>query len=182
MQYPGNGFAKAAEEAEVKNRAIETGAKAIADDQMLPGGRRKKVSRLVEDHLPWFDAAEARGMTWEDMSAALSAAGVTRPDGRPLSIGTLSSAVWRKRNQATLPERPHRAAGSPRPISVEKPPTSSRAGLSQSSSNTRSKGHVRPTPRSERVDQPRDDMAPKGAGVLAFMHRAAKMRRFDGAD
>jgi len=163
----------------VKNRDLEAAAKAIAVDQMLPGGRRKKVSRLVEDHLPWFDAAEARGMTWEDMSAALSVAGVTRPDGRPLSIGTLSSAVWRKRNQATLPERPHRAAGSPRPMSVEKPPTS-RAGLSHSSLNTQSKGDVRPTPRSGRVDQPRNDMAPKDAGVLAFMHRAAKMRRLDG--
>ena len=163
----------------MKNRDIEAGAKMIAGDQMLPGGRRKKVARLVEDHLSWFDAAEARGMTWEDMSTALSAAGVTRPDGRPLSVGTLSSAVWRKRNQATLPEQPHRAAGSSRPISVEKPHTS-RAGLSQSNSNKQSKRDVRPTPRSGRVDQPGDDMAPKGAGVLAFMHRAAKMRRLDG--
>lgn len=163
----------------MKNRDLEAAAKAIAGDQMLPGGRRKKLSRLVEDHLPWFDAAEARGMTWEDMSAALSAAGVTRADGRPLSVGTLSSAVWRKRNQATLPERSNRPAGSPRPMSVKKPPTS-RAGLSRSNSNKQSKSDVRPTPRSGRVDQPRDDMAPKGAGVLAFMHRAAKMRRLDG--
>lgn len=76
-----------------RNDEIEAGAKAIADDLNLPGGRRKKLARVVEDHLYWFDAAEARGMTWDDMIVALAAAGARRKNGTPLSYGSLSSAV-----------------------------------------------------------------------------------------
>jgi hypothetical protein len=42
------------------DRKIKLGAKAIADDLCLPGGARKMPSRVVADHLEWFDAAEAR--------------------------------------------------------------------------------------------------------------------------
>lgn len=160
----------------MKNRDIEAGAKAIAGDQMLPGGRRKKLSRLVEDHLGWFDAAEARGMTWEDMIAALSAVGVTRPDGRPLSVGTLSSAVWRKRSQATLPRRAKHTAGAPRPTSANKP-SPSRAVLSPSSSKKGAGGGAPPAACSGRAGHSVNEVSSQGAGVLAFMRRAAKMRR-----
>ena len=164
-------------EAEVKNRDIEAGAKAIAGDQMLPGGRRKKLARLVGDHLTWFDAAEARGMTWEDMIAALSAAGVTRPDGRPLSVGTLSSAVWRKREQSDIdrPSGPQmRLAGQTKPLhrhpnSVaalpkKKPRTRGRAGAGQSLGS----------------DRPRDQASSQGASAMAFIQRAVRMRRPNG--
>ncbi|MBV2083668.1 hypothetical protein KEM07_28355, partial [Pseudomonas carnis] len=63
----------------------------------LLNGGRKRLSRLVASHLWWFDAAERRGMSWRDMIGALTAAGITGKGGQPLSIGTLSSTVWRAR-------------------------------------------------------------------------------------
>jgi hypothetical protein len=47
--------------------------------------------------LDWFDAAELRGMGWRDMIRALASLGVTGPTGKQLSVGTLSSTVWRIR-------------------------------------------------------------------------------------
>ena len=41
------------------NRDIETGAKAIANDQKLSAGRRKKFARVVKDHLKWFECQSA---------------------------------------------------------------------------------------------------------------------------
>jgi hypothetical protein len=57
------------------------------------------LARVVEDHLDWFDAVEARGLTWNDMTRLLFAAGAKGLNGRPISVGTLSSAVWRKRKK-----------------------------------------------------------------------------------
>jgi hypothetical protein len=79
------------------DRKIKLGAKAIADDLHLPDGGRKMLSRVVADHLEWFDAAEARGLTWSDMIRLLSAAGAVGKNGKTLLVGTLSSTVWRKR-------------------------------------------------------------------------------------
>ena len=66
----------------------------------LPGGGLKKLARVVEDHLGWFDRVEARGLTWADMSRLLFAAGAKGTNGRPFSVGTLYSTVWRKREDA----------------------------------------------------------------------------------
>lgn len=85
------------------DQEIEDGAKVIAKDLALPGGGRKKLARVVEDHLDWFDAAEARGLTWSDMTRVLFAAGAKGRGGRHISVGTLSSAVWRKRKDAETP-------------------------------------------------------------------------------
>jgi hypothetical protein len=81
-------------------KEIEAGAKAIAEDLRLPGGGLKKLARVVETHLGWFDMAEARGLTWADMSRLLFAAEAKGRNGRPLSVGTLYSTVWRKREDA----------------------------------------------------------------------------------
>jgi hypothetical protein len=89
---------------------IEAGAKAIAEDLRLPGGGLKKLARVVEDHLDWFDAVEARGLTWADMSRLLFAAGAKGRNGRPFSVGTLYSTVWRKREDA---KRTGRGIASP---------------------------------------------------------------------
>jgi hypothetical protein len=75
-----------------------------------------ELSRLVADHLDWFEAAEKRGMGWRDMSKALSAAGVTSERGEPLSIGTLSSAVWRNR-AVTEKNSTRRSRAKPSPYS-----------------------------------------------------------------
>jgi hypothetical protein len=82
------------------NKELEAGLKAMVEDYHLPGGGRKKLSHLVAGHLAWFDAAERRGMGWRDLIGVLTTAGVTRRSGKPLSVGTLSSAVWRKRSEA----------------------------------------------------------------------------------
>ena len=81
----------------VDNKELESGLKAMAEDFYLPGGGHKKLSQLVAGHMHWFDAAERRGMGWRDMIRALTAAGVNGRGGKPLSVGTLSSTVWRKR-------------------------------------------------------------------------------------
>jgi len=60
----------------ISNKELEAGLKAMAEDLHLPGGARKKLSRLVAAHLWWFDAAERRGMSWRDMIRAMAAAGV----------------------------------------------------------------------------------------------------------
>jgi hypothetical protein len=83
-----------------KNNEIEAGAKAIAEDLRLPGAGLKKLARVVEDHLAWFDKAEARGLTWADMSRLLLAAGAKGKNSRPFPVGTLYSTVWRKREDA----------------------------------------------------------------------------------
>ena len=49
------------------SKEIEVGLKAITEDFNLPEGGQKKLSRLVQNHLSWFDAVEARGLTVEDM-------------------------------------------------------------------------------------------------------------------
>jgi hypothetical protein len=76
---------------------IKAGAAAIAEDLRLPGGGLKKLARVVEGHLDWFDKAEACGLTWADMSRLLFASGAKGRNGRPFSVGTLYSTVWRKR-------------------------------------------------------------------------------------
>lgn len=88
------------------NKQIEAGAKAIAEDMTLPDGGRKKLARVVGDHLDWFDAVEARGLTWGDMSRLLLAAGAHGSDGRAVPVGTLSSTIWRKRSDAASPVSP----------------------------------------------------------------------------
>ena len=79
------------------NKELEAGLRAMTADFHLPGGGRKKLARLIADHLWWFNAAAQRGMGWEDMVRTLAAAGVTAAGGKAFSVGTLSSTVWRKR-------------------------------------------------------------------------------------
>lgn len=183
------------------NKQIEAGAKAIAEDMMLPGGGRKKLSRVVSGHLDWFDAVEARGLTWNDMTRLLFVAGAKGRGGRPISIGTLSSVVWRKRKAA------HAARNGPRT------PTKGRVAEEQSSaggqiddrnaapgavsknrsaadhsSQTRGKRRtvaepMLPTMRNVAKPKaravPRSEAAPLAskAQTLAFMKRAATIRR-----
>lgn len=81
------------------NKELEAGLKAMTEDFHLPNGGRKRLSLLVANHLWWFDAAERRGMSWRDMIGMLTAAGVSGRGGQPLSVGTLSSTVWRARTE-----------------------------------------------------------------------------------
>jgi hypothetical protein len=82
-----------------RDKELETGLRRMSEDFYLPGGGRMKLSRLVAEHLGWFDVAELRGMGWRDMIRALTAAGVVGRTGKHLSVGTLSSTIWRERDK-----------------------------------------------------------------------------------
>lgn len=171
------------------NKELEAGAKAIAEDFHLPGGGRKKLSELIAEHLGWFDAAEQRGMSWNDMVRALAAAGVTGKGGNPLSIGTLSSTVWRERavaqGEIDRPERRSRldrwqAANQPQSGSEQAPvlptrqvprkkgmppPRHGADGDTDRKVSTSSKHPVKAAPTQSNRE------------VLAFMDRARAVRR-----
>ena len=177
----------------LSNKQIEAGANAIAEDMMLPGGGRKKLARVVENHLDWFDAVEARGLTWADMSRLLLAAGAHVSDGRAIPVGTLSSTVWRKRSDAASPASPAstktRAAGraSPRMGQAERnhvvpsKPTS-RAGDQNPATRTKSQHASKTKQPATQTAKPASRTAPSDtttskAQTLAFMRRAASIRR-----
>ncbi len=127
------------------SKEIEAGAKAIAEDLLLPGGGLKKLARVIEDHLGWFDTAEARGLTWADMSRLLFTVGAKGRNGRPFSVGTLYSTVWRKREDA---QRIGRGIASP---------SKSTTGIQGSTLESPSpKGRLDPAPiRGGNVEPPR---------------------------
>lgn len=172
----------------MKNRDIEAGAKAIADDLKLPGGRRKKLARVVTEHLGWFDLAEARGMTWDDMIAVLACAGVKRDNGLPLSRGALSSTVWRKRQEALIASRQGggrepdvvRVSKRGKPSLRLKPAFKERATAQPGKGGRRGAKGVRAnSPADGRTaiagSRTRDENASNA--VLAYMQRAARIRR-----
>jgi hypothetical protein len=161
------------------NRNIEVRLRAIVEDFHLPGGRLKKIARLVANHLDWFEAAEARGMTWSDMVSALFAAGVTGRDGKPLSVGTLSSAVWRERTLRSSGRAEGRTSvnqqqsrgRSPKPASKPPLPKQLRRGgtkLSVDKSESAS-----PPARSRTIE---GNAASSRGSVLSFMKRTAILR------
>jgi hypothetical protein len=168
------------------NKELEAGLKAMARDFHFPGGGRKKLSRLVTEHLVWFDSAERRGMTWRDMITALAAAGVTGRSGRPLSIGTLSATVWRARSEEAAGETVRRRG---------EPESSQRAGVRQKEQPTgivaeRLQGEKRTVvPHGTDHGRPRqaapalskrsnsDSGALSNKDVLAFMDSARSVRR-----
>jgi hypothetical protein len=179
------------------DKEIEDGAKVIAKDLALPGGGRKKLARVVEDHLDWFNAAEARGLTWSDMTRMLFAAGAKGRGGRPISIGTLSSAVWRKRKNAEAPmpvARPRaktratrtqqgrrKRTGDSNVLTVDRQPTAAIA-------DKIAKISVKPRTTEEAVSPAKQDSSTKvrkspridptsKSDTLAFMKRAAAIRR-----
>jgi hypothetical protein len=155
----------------VTSKEIEAGLKAISEDFNLPGGGQMMLSRLVQDHLGWFDVVEARGLTVEDMARLLFARGVKRKDGRPFSTGTLSSTLWRKRAEAerraldshprsdqNAAERQDRAEACPAPQSRSgvKQRRPRRATASSKSISAPKKTALRP----ERFESQRGDTKP----------------------
>jgi hypothetical protein len=122
------------------NTEIEAGAKAIAEDMRLPGGGLKKLARVVQAHLEWFDAVEARGMTWPDIARALFAVGVIDNNGHAFSVGRLSSAVWHKRHETERRARPRNSQqGADQNVPARRHPAGV-ALTSQSQSQARQRG------------------------------------------
>jgi hypothetical protein len=189
------------------NKQIEVGARSIGKDRELPGGGSKKLSRIVHDHLHWFDAAEARGLTWSDMIRLLSANGVVGGNGKPLSVGTLSSTVWRERAEVNSLEeeasarsvRRTRPAPSKRVTKLAKFESDVQTKLNETNSGSgksASDGHPlgeQPAPGKDNpnLSKPRVRQATaltanspsrpiasqSKKDVIAFMNRAASVRR-----
>jgi len=178
------------------NKQIEAGAKAIAEEMTLPGGGRKKLARVVENHLDWFAAVEARGLTWGDISRLLLAADAKGGNGRAISIGTLSSTVWRKREEVRALENPARRP-TKTPITPgrsgsagqtgdhdampDKPPPSRAVANQGSKTRAQDRASSGPTPHRTRnaakAHTPPNTEATSKAQTLAFMKRAATIRR-----
>lgn len=164
---------------------LAKGAKAIADDLRVGETRRLKLAKVIDDHLAWFDRARARGLEWTDIIDLLFKAGVTRPDGRPLSRGHLSSLVWRKMQSSdatpqprdAAPDRPadqHDAGQKRSPLAaVRKPKEDVDESIATAS----------PTPSLELAAQNKtkpvdtDAKSPDRDKLFAFMRRSAQVRR-----
>lgn len=169
----------------ISNKELETGLKVMAEDFHLLGGSRKKLSRLVAEHMWWFDAAERRGMSWRDMIQAMAAAGVTGRGAKPVSVGTLSSSVWRARTKAAEEADSPRPEGRPEPKPSEPPGQQRRIAKRQPALETQQGG--------QRASRQNDDARPArpalkqpagggrpssiNRGVLAYMDRARAVRR-----
>jgi len=173
------------------NKELEAGLKAMAADFHLPADGRLKLSKLVAGHLHWFEAAERRGMVWRDMIRALAAIGVTDKQGKPLSVGTLSSAVWRKRAEANdVAKAPDHTGRKPRLAATNavttrsgsaKKPKSQQAGQPQRSTRSASRHNGDPAqPDLQAALRSKGRLAevrPQNRDVLAFMDRARAVRR-----
>ena len=171
------------------NKELEAGLKAMTEDFHLPNGGRKRLSLLVASHLWWFDAAERRGMSWRDMIGALTAAGVSGKGGQPLSVGTLSSTVWRARTEKDPGEDNQRRqqgfeseAIQPHTKAPGKPTRRSGAPLRQKRRAAPPQDVIdAPTDRRTSRSSPRltdgDRAERANKDVLAYMDRARKVRR-----
>lgn len=92
------------------DKEIKKGAKALAE---FYGGPDDDVSLddAVYEYLEWFDLAQhRRKLKWRRMSVMLCAAGATRENGLPFTVGHLSGAVWRQREKAEKAEKAGRPA------------------------------------------------------------------------
>jgi hypothetical protein len=74
----------------------------------------RRTQSIFDANLPLFDQIYSLGASHRDVAEILHALGITRKDGAPLGIGTVSSALSRARRAAaprpnrSRAERPHR--------------------------------------------------------------------------
>ena len=170
------------------NKELEAGLKAMTEDFHLPNGGRKRLSLLVAS-LWWFDAAERRGMSWRDMIGMLTAAGVNGKGGQPLSVGTLSSTVWRARTDKEPGVDNQRRQQGFESEAIQPRAKSPRKATHRPAAPLRHKR--RAAPPQDVIDAPTDrrtssssprltdgDRADRAnKDVLAYMDRARKVRR-----
>ncbi len=196
----------------MRDQELIEGAQAIAQELMLPNGRRLKIAKVIDRHLSWFEAARRRGLEWDDIIALLFAEGVMRPNGQRLTRGHLSSLVWRKLNsapveaaaaEATTVRRPAKTSDAARRRKVgvrteslkddEQRQADSVAPLRSTSKKPSGKTPIR-RPLVDANGVRSNERAPSAASslggsksaeekadLLAFMHRAAALRRGSGA-
>ena len=90
---------------------LTLGARRIAHALAGPAGHIG-LARVVMKELEWFDRAQARGLTWDQVIAVLHAAGAGRQSGLPFSRGHVSSCVWRARKKFQLSAKKEVSAAS----------------------------------------------------------------------
>ncbi len=163
------------------------GAEAIAADMQGPEGRRLKLARVIDEHLGWFERARHRGLEWSDIVALLFRAGATRSDGRPLLRGHVQSLVWRKQHaerqaadetparRAISPEIPKRAARLP--VSPKSPDLAPAGRQRQPATQANAAATVLPERPKRGVVAEKPGAQPEGNALLAYMKRAARLRR-----
>lgn len=163
------------------------GAEAIAADMRGPDERRLKLAKMIDVHLGWFELARRRGLEWNDIVALLFRAGATRSDGRPLSRGHLQSLVWRKQRaeRQTTELRPAQSDFSPaiakRPAQLPAPREHSEPARERKRQPAK-QALAFPSALPERRDgsaghDGKPDAQPEGNALLAYMKRAARLRR-----
>jgi len=170
----------------IDDEELLRGAKAIAADLRVGAARRLKLAKIIDGHLDWFERARRRGLEWTDIVGILFEVGVARPDGRPLSRGHLSALVWRKLRSAGVPLTTVKAVpptsretiGSKPAVDGESDvPTSDARGendlpLAHSASMTADDNN-------RGKQQGVTGQASARASVVAYMRRAARMKRDD---
>jgi len=164
---------------------LAKGAKAIAADLRVGETRRLKLAKIINDHLVWFDRARSRGLEWTDIVDLLFKAGVTRPDGRPLSRGHLSSLVWRKMQSSNalpqsmdaVPDRPadpHDAGQKRRPSVAMRRPSE---GVKESNAAASAALNLESAQQNKAKPHDADGKSSDRDKLFAFMRRSAQVRR-----
>lgn len=101
----------------------------IGKDALNLIGELRDFQRAFDRHLDVFDALIADGTSHEVIGLLLAEVGVRRSDGRPLSRGTVSSALGRARERAAA--RTARARPAPRTQAAPQAAASSGSALQQ---------------------------------------------------
>ena len=163
------------------------GAEAIAADMQGPEGRRLKLARVIDVHLDWFEQARRRGLEWNDIVALLFRAGATRSDGRPLSRGHLQSLVWRKQRaeRHTTESGPVHGDVSPaiakRTARLPAPGEHSELARERKRQPAKQANAAPAAPAAALPERPavagKPGAQPEGNALLAYMKRAARLRR-----
>lgn len=169
----------------LSDEELATGAKALADDLRIGETRRLKLAKVIDDHLAWFDLARARGLEWTDIIDLLFQAGVTRPDGRPLSRGHLSSLVWRKLQssdvgapaQATAQARLAEPQELGRKRSTVAGMTKPEEAVSESVVTASPTLTLKPAKQNKTKPVDGDGKSSDRDKLIAFMRRSARVRR-----
>lgn len=94
-----------------------------------PFGGLREHQRLFDAHLDFFEALAADGVSHAEIGLLLAGVGVERPDGRPLSRGTVSGALSRARERAAA--RSAAAAASRGTPDLQQPAAASGSALQQ---------------------------------------------------
>ena len=156
----------------VGNSDIMIGAKRIAAALKGPVGQIK-LARVVGQHVRWFEDARSQGMTWDQIVAALTAAGATRADGTPFARGPVSSAVWRATNRISRKKATGRKSTSPTAAPSAK---GSRNRASNEKSQRRNPDRNESAKEEKRGPALGAQTNARKAELMRLMKRAGKMR------